>query len=75
MAKDLTFGTDCRGDYALFIDEGHFIGGGWELDGQVADVLEHNPTFFRVISDGEEQSGHGWAELDEDENAVVVQWG
>lgn len=71
MKQDLTYGIDVRGDEALFIEEKHFIDAGWELDDEAYTQLEDcSPTFFRVIKDGEEQSGHGWIEKGE-----IVQWG
>jgi hypothetical protein len=66
--EDLTTGIDCRGDNALFIEAKHFIDG-WSLD-QEAQVVTQDLTFFRVINDGFEQSGHGWAE-----NGEIFQWG
>jgi hypothetical protein len=68
MKEDLTQGTDGRGDNALFIDSKHFIDG-WELDAE-AQKKTQNLIFFRVIENGFEQSGHGWAE-----NGVIIQWG
>lgn len=65
--KDLSTGTDCRGDHALFIGESHF------MTTTTLDVnVGSEPTFFRVIRDanGEETHSHGWAQGNE-----VVQWG
>lgn len=69
--KDLTIGTDGRGDKALFIDERHF---------KDENTLKMNVSkkyggpeglvYFRVIAKGEEQRGHGVA-IGKD----VVQWG
>jgi hypothetical protein len=65
---DLTFGTDKRGDDALFIDRSHI--NGWDVDSTVKDLIGDNLTFFRVIEDGEERSGHGWIE-----DGKIIQWG
>jgi hypothetical protein len=71
MQKDLTYGEDVRGDHALFIESKHFIDGGWKLDKEAREFTKNkSATFFRVIEDGEEQSGHGWIE-----NGEIVQWG
>jgi hypothetical protein len=67
---DLTEGEDCRGDRAVFIEERHFGRDGWTLDAEAAVAVGCGPTFFRVIEDGIEQRGHGWAEA-----SRVVQWG
>ena len=69
MREDLTYGEDARGDHALFIDEKHFLDNGWKLD-NTAKEAAGSLTFFRVISGGEEQSGHGWIE-----DGEIVQWG
>ena len=66
---DLTFGTDLRGDYALFIDEKHFSEDQWSVDDEVAKKA-NQPTFFRVIRNGKQQGGHGWVERNE-----IIQWG
>jgi hypothetical protein len=66
--QDLTQGTDCRGDYALFIEEKHFTSE-WELDNEVKRTVR-GLTFFRVIRGGVEQGGHGWIE-----NGEIAQWG
>lgn len=71
--EDLSFGIDVRGDYALFIDAGHVQDTGWmgELDDYVKNrFLNCEPTFFRLIEDGEQLSTHGWIE-----NGEIVQWG
>jgi len=67
---DLTFGTDVRGDYALFIDTKHFLSD-WEVDDVVKQISINRgeATFFRVIHEGE-QSSHGWLE-----NGEIIQWG
>lgn len=79
MAKDLTHGTDCRGDEALFIEDKHIIGDGWQLDQEAQEAVSRTPQFFRVIdSEGEEQHGHGWidhAEDDSEDEYRIVQWG
>jgi len=70
MIQDLTSDIDIRGDYALFIEDKHFIGE-WKLDDFVRlRFLNCDATFFRVIKDGEQQSGHGWIE-----EGKVIQWG
>jgi hypothetical protein len=66
--KDLTYGTDIRGDYALFIERKHFVDG-WELDTEAKNAAR-GLTFFRMIENGVQQSSHGWIENDE-----IVQWG
>jgi len=69
--EDLSYGTDIRGDYALFIEAKHFIGNGWELDAQTKEQLRGcNPTFFRAISKGKQLQSHGWIE-----DGEIVQWG
>lgn len=69
MIEDLTYGEDARGDEALFIDEKHFLDNGWKLD-NTAKAVANSLTFFRVISGGEQKSGHGWIE-----DGEIVQWG
>lgn len=70
MEKDLTYGTDLRGDYALFIEAKHFPDG-WSVDDQVKKFTKNNDaTFFRVIHNGKQQGGHGWIE-----NGEIIQWG
>lgn len=69
MHEDLSYGTDKRGDNALFIEEKHFINKGWELDEEAKEAAG-SLTMFRVIKNGEEQSGHGWIE-----DGEIVQWG
>lgn len=66
---DLTFGDDVRGDYALFIEEKHFITS-WDIDSEAAEAAGSGATFFRVIQDGVEKHSHGWIE-----DGKVVQWG
>lgn len=62
---DLSYGTDVRGDYALFIAETHFTDD-WTLDVNVGEL-----TFIRVINaNGDQTPSHGWAE-----GTKVVQWG
>ena len=68
-AKDLTFGTDVRGDHALFIHRKHFQPD-WTLDEQAQEAAGSGTHFFRVIDDEGEQSGHGWVD-----NGEIVQWG
>lgn len=70
MQEDLTTGTDLRGDKALFIESKHFKDNSWELDDEAAEAAGSGPTFFRVIENGEEQSGHGWIE-----DGKIFQWG
>jgi hypothetical protein len=75
MQQDLTQGEDIRGDYALFVDVKHFIEDGFDIDEELKSHLRKNlsgDVFFRVIVDGEEQSGHGWLNADTQE---VFQWG
>ena len=67
--KDLSFGTDARGDYALFVDHSHI--NGWDIDAAVQDAIGNDePTFFRVLWDGKAQPSHGWIEGNK-----IVQWG
>ncbi|MFA5366660.1 MAG: hypothetical protein WC333_02150 [Dehalococcoidia bacterium] len=66
--EDLTYDIDVRGDYALFIEKKHFIEE-WKLDNEAREAAG-GITFFRVIRDGVQQSGHGWIE-----NGEIVQWG
>ena len=69
MQTDLTYGTDCRDDEALFITSRHI--NGWEIDEEVKDVIGGQLTFFRVIDEnGEEEHGHGWIK-----DGRIVQWG
>jgi hypothetical protein len=71
IMKDLSFDFDIRGDYALFIEESHFLKDGWNLDDYVRlRFLNCEPTFFRVIRNGEQLHNHGWLE-----DGKVVQWG
>jgi hypothetical protein len=65
---DLSFGTDVRGDCALFIEEKHFTKE-WELDEEAKSEIK-GLTFFRVIRGGIQQPGHGWID-----NGEIVQWG
>ena len=68
--EDLSFDFDVRGDYALFIEEKHFTADD-DLDDETKnEFLNCEATFFRVIDNGEQQSGHGWIE-----NGEIVQWG
>ena len=68
--NDWDYGTDCRGDYALFIEEANFDSE-WELTEDAKDITKGmGATFFRVIRNGEQTSSHGWIE-----DAEIVQWG
>jgi hypothetical protein len=68
--EDLSYDFDVRGDYALFIEEKHFTSDD-DLDEETKnEFLNCEATFFRVIHNGEQQSGHGWIE-----NGEIVQWG
>ena len=68
--EDLSFDFDVRGDYALFIEEKHFTSED-DLDEETKkQFVNCEATFFRVIDNGEQQSGHGWIE-----NGEIVQWG
>lgn len=70
MEKDLTYGTDLRGDSALFIEQKHF-NNDWELDQEAKAFTENKLlTFFRVINNGQQKSSHGWIDKGE-----IVQWG
>jgi hypothetical protein len=71
ICKDLTFGTDGRGDYALFIHYCHVEADGWGIDQDTQDVVPDEPTFFRLIDDdGTPMRQHGWIE-----NGRIIQWG
>ena len=68
--EDLSFDFDVRGDYALFIEEKHFTRND-DLDEETKkQFVNCEATFFRVIDNGEQQSGHGWIE-----DGEIVQWG
>ena len=67
--QDLTQGVDIRGDEAAFIEEKHFKND-WELDDEAKAALGSGVYFFRVVRNGEQQSGHGWIE-----NGEIIQWG
>lgn len=74
--KDLTYGYDARGDYALFIEIKHFGKSGWNVIGAAKKFLAQNlgdeeTEFFRLIVNGEQQHSHGWVNA----NGDVVQWG
>ncbi|KXH70044.1 MAG: hypothetical protein AM326_12420 [Candidatus Thorarchaeota archaeon SMTZ-45] len=65
LMKDLTYGTDLRGDEALFIEKKHFDGFSLDVD------VGSEPVFFRAITkDGVQTATHGWAQ-----NKKVIQWG
>ena len=66
--NDLTYGLDCRGDYALFVDIKHI--NGWTIDAKVKRATKGRTVFFRVIEDGEQKHSHGWIEKDK-----IIQWG
>jgi hypothetical protein len=68
--EDLSFDFDVRGDYALFIEEKHFTRDDDLNEETKKQFLNCEATFFRVIDNGEQQSGHGWIE-----NGEIVQWG
>jgi hypothetical protein len=69
MEKDLTYGSDVRGDSALFIEQKHF-NSEWELDQEAQKFVGKKLTFFRVIHNGKQKSSHGWID-----NGEIVQWG
>lgn len=69
MTKDLSYGTDIRGDEAYFIEGKHFSEDEWSVDDQ-ARTKSSDARFFRVLENGEQQSGHGW--IDDDK---IIQWG
>jgi len=66
--KDLTTGTDIRGDEALFIEAVHIDG--WELDTEAQEAVGNSLHFFRVLDNGEQTRSHGWIE-----NGRIIQWG
>ena len=69
--KDWDEGEDCRGDYATFIEARHIVGDGWELSQEGKDLMAGcEPTFFRLLMDGVQHSGHGWIE-----DGKIIQWG
>jgi len=61
---------DARGDYALFIEAKHFKDDSGLDDNTKNQLLNIEATFFRVIENGEQQSGHGWIE-----DGEIIQWG
>jgi hypothetical protein len=68
--EDFSKDTDIRGDYALFIEAKHFDKYG-DLNHEAQKRLKGcQPTFFRVILNGEQQGGHGWIE-----DGKIIQWG
>jgi hypothetical protein len=69
-SKDLQFGPDCRGDWALFIER--FRINGWDIDAEAAASAARadGPVFFRVLDQGIEQGSHGFIE-----DGRIVQWG
>jgi len=68
--EDLSYDIDVRGDYALFIEEKHFTNNDDLKEHTANRFLNCNATFFRVIKNGVQQSGHGWIE-----DGEIVQWG
>lgn len=71
--RDLSYGTDFRGDQALFLYRSHVKG--WDLDRKASAKVEElgagGPVFFRLLDESGRQTGtHGWAE-----NGKVTQWG
>lgn len=68
--RDLSYGTDVRGDHALFIELKHILDDGWGLDEEAMSVVGNELTFFRIIEHGIQQHSHGWIE-----EGRIVQWG
>lgn len=69
--KDLSYGKDYRGDYALFIDEKHFIED-WKVDKEAVETFDYNDVvFFRLISESKQRGSHGWV----DGKGDILQWG
>lgn len=67
--EDLSFGIDCRGDEAFFIESFHI--NGWGIDSDAKEALRGKALeFFRVLENGSEVHSHGWIE-----NGKIVQWG
>lgn len=69
---DFSNDVDLRGDFATFIETRHFVRNPWDdLDAETKKRFKGcQPTFFRVIHNGVQQSGHGWIE-----DGEIVQWG
>lgn len=76
--EDLSEGEDCRGDFAMFIDEKHIIGDGWQFNPEIMKCFTfedgdeyENCRFFRIIKNGHQQHGHGWTS----KVGKIEQWG
>ena len=70
--RDLSFGLDVGGNYALFIHAKHFLSE-WEVDEQVKQFSKNRnePTYFVVwYPDRNKQGAHGWLE-----DGEITQWG
>ena len=67
---DLTFGTDVRGDHALFMEEKHIGMDGWEIDEEAQSVAGDGLHFFRILSNGIQKHGHGWID-----KGRICRWG
>lgn len=75
--KDFQRSNDLRGDFALFIEERHFINDGWEIDNTAKKYIQLNfknekDIFFRVIKNGSQTNSHGWLDI---ESGEIFQWG
>lgn len=68
--EDFGKDTDIRGDFATFIEARHFTQSD-DLDEQTMKRFKGcQPTYFRVILNGKQESGHGWIE-----DGEIIQWG
>ena len=73
MVKDLTFGIDVRGDFALFIESKHFKKDGWNLKASTKLPRDNDDlVFIRVIENGKQTGSHGWINC---KTKNVEQWG
>ena len=68
MVKNLSYGTDCRGDYAYFIENGLIMADGTLCEEARTHTQEW--VFFRMLLGGRQTPRHGWIQDNE-----VVQWG
>ena len=75
--KDLEYGIDKTGEFALFIEERHVVGDGWQLDETTKKYIQlefkkNDMIYFRIIKRGQPQNGHGFIDNNLGE---IVQWG
>jgi hypothetical protein len=69
MVENLSYGTDCRGDYAYFIESSMLHLSGWVVKAEAATEGE-DWVFFRVIKNGVQTHRHGWLK-----GRAIQQWG